>query len=360
MMDDAITDADQPRHQGARPARTSLPDARFEALLESAPDAIVIVDERGLIQIINSEAELMFGYPRAELIGQPVELLVPSRQKEVHMENRARYTAKPKTRPMGVGLDLSARRKDGTEFPVEISLSPMPTDDGLLITSVIRDVTSRRRLEDAALTARAIAAQEQERVRIARDLHDEVAQALSGIALGLEAVESAARLETAREQANRLGDEVTDAMGELRRVVEHLRPDELADLGLAASLERMVADRQASNPNIKIVFHSGVNVRRLDPEAELAVYRVVQEALTNSIKHAGAKTIEIDLAEADSSFAARVRDDGCGFDIEASTTDGLGLGGMRERARLLRGKLQIDSVPGRGTEVALHLPLESP
>lgn len=336
-----------------------LPDARFEALLESAPDAIVIVDERGLIQIINSEAELMFGYPRAELIGQPVELLVPFRQKEVHMENRARYTAKPKTRPMGVGLDLSARRKDGTEFPVEISLSPMPTDDGLLITSVIRDVTSRRRLEDAALSARAIAAQEQERVRIARDLHDEVAQALSGIALGLEAVESAARLKTAREQAKRLGDEVTDAMRELRRVVEHLRPDELAHIGLVASLERMAENRQESNPNTKIVFHSNGNDRRLDPVAELAVYRVVQEALTNSIKHADAKTIEIDLTERDDSIVARVRDDGCGFDLEESATNGLGLGGMRERARILGGELKIDSAKGRGTEVALRLPVES-
>ncbi len=336
-----------------------LPDARFEALLESAPDAIVIVDERGLIQIINSEAELMFGYPRAELIGQPVELLVPFRQKEVHMENRARYTAKPKTRPMGVGLDLSARRKDGTEFPVEISLSPMPTDDGLLITSVIRDVTSRRRLEDAALSARAIAAQEQERIRIARDLHDEVAQALSGIALGLEAVESAARLKTAREQAKRLGDEVTDAMRELRRVVEHLRPDELAHIGLVASLERMAENRQESNPNTKIVFHSNGNDRRLDPEAELAVYRVVQEALTNSIKHADAKTIEIDLTERDDSIVARVRDDGCGFALEESATNGLGLGGMRERARILGGELKIDSAKGRGTEVALRLPVES-
>ena len=239
-MNDAITDADQPRHQGARPGGTFLPDARFEALLESAPDAIVIVDERGLIQIINSEAELMFGYPRAELIGQPVELLVPFRQKEVHMENRARYTAKPKTRPMGVGLDLSARRKDGSEFPVEISLSPMPTDGGLLITSVIRDVTSRRRLEDAALSARAIAAQEQERLRIARDLHDEVAQALSGIALGLEQVESAADLETAREQAKRLGDEARRRRwASCGGSSSTFAPTNSPRSGLAASLERM-------------------------------------------------------------------------------------------------------------------------
>ena len=358
-MDDATTHGNQPRHEGPRPGGTSLPDARFEALLESAPDAIVIVDEGGLIQIVNGEAELMFGYPRAELIGQQVELLVPSRQKEVHAENRARYTAKPKARPMGVGLDLCGRRKDGSEFPVEISLSPMPTDGGLLITSVIRDVTGRRRLEDAALSARAIAAQEQERLRIARDLHDEVAQALSGIAVGLEQVESATGLETAREQAKRLGKGLAGTMGELRRVVEHLRPDELADLGLAASLERMADNRQRLNPNIKIAFHSDGDHRRPDPEAELAVYRVVQEALTNSIKHADAKTIEIDLTEKDDSIVARVRDDGCGFDLEESATNGLGLGGMRERARLLRGELKIDSAKGRGTEVALRLPVES-
>ena len=300
----------------------------------------------------------MFGYPRAELIGQPVELLVPPSRKQVHAQHRSRYTAKPKTRPMGVGLDLSARRKDGSEFPVEISLSPMPTDDTLLITSVIRDVSSRRRLEDAALGARAIAAQERERVRIARDLHDEVAQTLSGIALGLEQVESATHLETAHEQAKRLGEEVNDAIRELRRVVEHLRPDDLAEVGLAASLERMVRDRQESNPDTKIAFHSEENGRRLPPEAELAMYRVVQEALTNSIKHADAKSISIDLTESDDSLVAKVRDDGTGFDVEESLTKGLGLRGMRERARLLRGKLKIDSATGRGTQVVLRLPLD--
>ena len=128
---------------------------------------------------------------------------------------------------------------------------------------------------------------------------------------------------------------------------------------MAASLKRMANDRQRSNPNIKIIFHSDGNDRRRDPEVELAMYRVVQEALTNAIKHADAKTIEIDLAESDSSTTARVRDDGGGFDVKAGRTDGLGLGGMRERARLLRGELEIDSAPGRGTVVALRLPVES-
>ena len=301
----------------------------------------------------------MFGYARDELLGQEVEVLVPDRLKQVHVENRGRYKAKPKTRPMGVGLNLSARGKDGKEFPVEISLSPMPTDHGLLITSVIRDVTSRRRLEDAALSARAIAAQEQERRRVARDLHDEVAQALSGIALGLEQVESAANLETAREQAKRLGKEVARAMGELRRVVEHLRPDELADLGLAASLERMVNDRQESNPNTKIVFHSDGNGRRLDPDARAGG---VSSSAGSADQLHQARWSQDDRDRLDrggTSTTAKVRDDGCGFDVGASSTNGLGLGGMRERARLVRAELEIDSTPGRGTEVVLRLPVES-
>ena len=119
-------------------------ETHFQALLESAPDAIVIVDGRGRIMITNSQAERMFQYDRSELIDRPVEILLPERLRARHAQHRAVYSAEPHTRPMGSGLDLVARRRDGSEFPVEISLSPLQTEQGLLITSVIRDITDRK------------------------------------------------------------------------------------------------------------------------------------------------------------------------------------------------------------------------
>lgn len=122
-------------------------DARFRSLLESAPDPIVIADSSGRIVLVNQETECVFGYPREELLGQPVEIFLPERFRREHMGHRTRYQAAPRTRPMGMGMELSARRKDGSEFPVEICLSPTEADGGTLIVSVIRDVTERKRAE---------------------------------------------------------------------------------------------------------------------------------------------------------------------------------------------------------------------
>ncbi len=122
-------------------------EAQFRGLLESAPDAIVIVDAQGRMVLVNTQAEKMFGYGRDELLGQRVELLLPDALRARHVAHRERYQASPSTRPMGIGMDLSGRRRDGSEFPVEISLSPMQTDEGLLVTSVIRDISGRKEVE---------------------------------------------------------------------------------------------------------------------------------------------------------------------------------------------------------------------
>ena len=130
----------------------AMPDRRSQTLerelLEFAPDAVVGVDERGEIMLVNSRTETVFGYGRGELIGRPVETLVPSGLRTGHVSHRDRYFEAPRTRPMGAGLDLYARRKDGSEFPCEISLSTVAADEGMMALAAIRDITDRRRDRD--------------------------------------------------------------------------------------------------------------------------------------------------------------------------------------------------------------------
>src|SRR5262249_47476080 len=156
-------------------------------LLESAPDAAVIIDSEGRIVLVNAQTELMFGFAREELLGHDVEMLLPESVRERHVGHRTGYLDDPRTRPMGVGLELAGKRKDGSTFPVDISLSAIETGGGRLLTAFVRDVTDRQAAaelqrtlaERRALVHHLVRAGEEERLRIATNIHDDSIQAMT-------------------------------------------------------------------------------------------------------------------------------------------------------------------------------------
>jgi signal transduction histidine kinase len=215
---------------------------------------------------------------------------------------------------------------------------------------------------DRPLLARIIAAQEAERARVARDLHDQIGQALTSVLLGLRLVSDCLLrdppdVETARTRTAEARRLVADALGEVRRVAFELRPTVLDDVGLPAALQRLAGDVSARTGVAVEVVTSGLDdTARLAPELETVVYRVVQEALTNVARHARAGRAVVSVEATARRVRARVTDDGTGFDPAAVAPASLGLAGMAERASLAGGRLAVRSAPGKGTTVTLEIP----
>src|ERR671935_3070744 len=203
---------------------------------------------------------------------------------------------------------------------------------------------------------RVVAGQELERQRLARELHDETGQALTSILLGLKTVEDAPTLEKVRAGANELRELVVATLHDVRRLAVELRPKALDDFGLVAALERL-GNSFSEATGIGVQLEAALGTERLPAEVETTLYRIVQEALTNTIKHAGARKISILLMRRGGAATAVIEDDGRGFDPAAVQEDGLGLLGMRERVALLEGKLTVESSPETGTTLVAEVPL---
>ena len=333
----------------------------LRGIFEFAPDTIVVIDRGGRIERVNAQVARMFGYDSEELLGRQVEILLPERFRRRHTKHRSGFLSDPHLRPMGAGLELYGRRKDGGEFPVEIMLSPVEAASGSMVIAVIRDITRRKRADAALresadrlkiLSRRLIEVQEAERRSLALELHDEFGQILTGLKLTLEMCErqpeGAARQGIAQAQAL-----VNDLMARARKMSLDLRPATLDHLGLLSALLWHIKQYSAQT-QVRVLFrHSGLEGRRFPAEVETASYRIVQEALTNVARHAETSEATVLVWADPHALTIRIEDEGKGFDTETALAADhtSGLAGMRERAALLGGHFTIESRPGKGARL---------
>lgn len=335
--------------------------ARLAGLLDSAMDAIVTVDEAQRIVLYNRAAEKIFGWPQQDVMGQPLDMLLPPRFRASHAHHMQRFGATGVTsRRMGADIVIHGLRQGGHEFPMEASISQLDTPEGKLYTVIARDISERVRAQEdlAAFAAQASAIREQEKSRVARELHDELAQSLT--ALKMDAIWLKDKLgRDAGDAALRIGqmlDMLDAAVASTRRIAADLRPLVLDDLGLVPAIEWLVQS---------FIQRTGIECR-LDADEELelgephatAVFRIIQESMANIAKHAGAKRVSVAIVPVEGGLRVKVQDDGVGFDVSgARKPQSLGLAGLRERVQLLKGSVVVHSTPGQGTTIDAFIPV---
>lgn len=368
------------RHDSEQRLRRS--EERFRALMESAPDALVITDENGIVTMANRQTERLFGWKREQLIGQPIEMLMPMRFRTRHLHHRDHYAAQPHARPMGIGMELAALRADGTEFPVEISLSPIRIDGQTLVAAAIRDASERREMERTQRRLHDLEMAQAEHLatlgQLAAGMAHEIKNPLAGMSAALEVLASQNDLPAAAQE---IMGEIQHQATRIRRIVDELlnyarpRPAELILADLNATVEQTIpfASLQAQARGVRLAFHPATLPPVWhDPEQ---LHRLVLNLLVNAIDASRpGEEVELSTAAAPEGNAVTVcvSDHGSGIapdDLErifvpfyttkGSRGTGLGLSLCRRIAELHGGTLTVTSTPGTGSRFTLALPLRT-
>jgi len=352
--------------------RSGASQARLDAIVDSAMDAIVTVDAAQNVVLFNRAAEQIFGVRREEAIGAPLDRFLPQRHRAAHRDHIEQFGhTGVSSRRMGDTTTLWALRADGTEFPIEASISQAGAPGQDFYTVILRDVTLRKKAQDALqaqkeelrrLSAQVLEAREEEKTRIARELHDELGQLLTALKMDLAWLRE--RLPPgdtdAAERAERMGRVLDQTVGSTRRISADLRPLMLDDLGLAEAANWLVGDfASRSGVQCEIRMTGNGELEGIDKSVATAIYRALQESLTNIARHAGARQAWVSVGADNGEIFFEVEDDGRGIaPADLAKTRSLGLKGMRERVDYLGGSIEVVRAPRGGTRVRVRLPAQ--
>ena len=338
-------------------------EERYRELFENARDAIYVHDLEGTYIRINKAAERLSGYSREEIVGHSFwKFVAPD---HIHRVRENFFTKLGKKGETTYEIDLIA--KDGRRVPIEVS-SRAIYENGVLvgIQGMARDITERKLAQDALtmFSRQLIEAQEDERRRIARELHDQIGQVLTAVKMNLHTVQQVSQDSEVNGYIKDNMEAVDEALRLVRDLSVDLRPPVLDDFGLATAL-RWYVDRYAKRTGleVEVVIDLPDENERFSRDLETACFRIAQEALTNVVRHSQANMVLLQLVKNENVLLLTVRDDGVGFDLEslrrrAPRVATLGLISMQERAYFAGGTIEIDSVISKGTEVRLRLRLE--
>ena len=354
----------------AAETQLSRGEARLRGILDSAMDAIITVDEGQRIVLFNNAAETMFACRREEALGAPLTWFIPERFRRDHAAQVKRFGETGVTsRRMGRARVVMGQRRTGEEFPIDASISQLVEGGARLYTVILRDVSELYRAEAEVrrskdelreLASASVSAREQEKTRIAREIHDELGQSMTTLKMDISLIRVTApgAGPDLYARLDKMERQIDGTIAAMRRIAADLRPLTLDDLGLVVAIESLVntftlatgipCELAVSQPDFD-----------LDDAQATAVFRIVQEALNNVAKHAGATQVEVVLGAHDGALDITVRDNGAGFAVDApARANAYGILGLRERAYLLGGEARVTSAPGQGTEVEVTLPLQ--
>jgi PAS domain S-box-containing protein len=343
--------------------------AYLDGIIQSAMDAIITVDADQNIVMFNAAAEKIFRCPASQAVGSPLDRFIPDRFRAAHHAHIERFgRTGVTTRMMGARLDLFGLRADGTEFPIDASISQVAIGGGKFYTVILRDITERKRAEEQVeksyrelreLSAVMHEVREAERLRVARELHDELAQWLT--ALKMDIAWLAARLPREHAplhaRAERMKGVVDTTVAAVRRIAADLRPVMLDDLGLVPALEHLLHDLSERTGIVVSLDADESGIDLAEPLAS-SLYRMAQEALTNVARHSEATEVEVAMTLAGDRIVLAVRDNGKGYDAQAAARrKSYGVLGIRERARTLGGDARIERLESGGTVVEIVIPV---